>query len=912
MRKFLILLVILILAGAGAGYYYFWGKTLRLDIWDFVPDTSIAVFQPTDLRQLFSDKEERKILNNLHTIPEIKKLVSELSSLDSLAKKIDPTGASLSNINLLVSMHRGSSSSLSLANLYIVEIGELGLNDFFSAALTQFQQSGRFQKSTRNYQGYQINEYTDGETTLAYIFYNNYLIISFSPFLVDDAIRMLEKGRQNEFEKYNRFEQVSGQRLTGAGRLFVNNTQLARLSARMLDNDGLNVDALQWLSSLMHLDVSIEDATIQLAGFSILDTAQSQYLGTFRGVRGAGFEMKNVIPDHAGMVLHISGQDMHQWLTGLKTYWQEHNTKQLSKIGELENKYGFERGTFFDLIDREIGLFIFNTKKAFSREKILCVRHNDEIRVEKLLKELSVKTRGDKEEYLEEFSRRKIRKIVIDDLPERLFGEVFKGFAESYFFVDRNYFFLANSQSALEILISDMDTDATWRRSVETNNLLETANEDAVFSVYTRGNGFWSMVKENLVEDWADFFEDNELAFDQLAFGALQFVNVDDDFYTSLSVHHPGRLIESKKPKKLNLQKQVNLKKKLTSKPFGVRNHHNRTLEMMVQDESKRLNLVTAEGKVPLKIRLKEQIVTPIDQVDYYKNGKLQYLFATPSQVHMIDRTGTYIPGYPVKVPSDQPIKHITLVDYDGSKDYRILVATQKSYYYLLDKAGKRLKGWNPKKLTGSPAMPGTHLRIKKTDYMLFLQANGIVHGLNRKGLGRPGFPLDLKGNISSPLYISKGGSPGTTELVAVNNIGELFEFDLNGKVIRRDQYPRQSMEEKFSLINSHDDQSFVVMKTSKKDITFFRRSLDEMFSIPATPGDMEIQYYNFEKNNEVIVVVDKANRLLYLYSGLGILLHQEPIESDQKIAMLYHENGDKYEIYYVSGSYMKNATINR
>ena len=911
MRKFLIFLIIAVLGGGGA-YYYFFGKSLNVNIWTFVPDTSIAVFQPNDLRTLFSDKEDRKILKNLHTIPTVQSIVDEVSFLDSLAKTTDPSGKSLEGLNMLISVHRGSTSGLSLANLYLVEIEELGANDFFANMLSNFQMSGKFEKSVRNYQGYEINEYSDGKITLAYIFYKNFLILSFSPFLVDDAIRMMEKGRSNEFENYSKFDQVAGQSLTGVGRFYINNRQLARLGSRVIDNDALNISSLEWHSDMMHLDLAIDDDAIQFSGFSVIDTTETQYLGAYSEVRGYGFEMKNVVPERATMVLHISGDDMNEWLSGMKKYWAAHNPSQLSKTGELENKYSFSRKRFFELIDHEIGLFLLSTKKSFSREKVLCVKHNDEISMEALLIELSKNAKGDKEEYLETVLGRKIRRLNVSDFPERMFGEIFSEFADGYFFVGRNYLFIGNTETALEQVLADIESDATWRRSVETNRLLETTNEDAVFSVFARGTGFWDIVRENLVSGWSGFFEDYELVMDQLEFSALHFVNVDGDFYTSLSIHHPGKLVETTQPREIKVLSEYNVGKDLITKPFGVKNHNNRSLEMIVQDQSKNLNLISLDGKRKLKIQLKEKVVTPVLQVDYYKNGKLQYLFATPSRVHMIDRTGTYIPGYPVKLPSDQPIKHLSLIDYDGSKNYRILVATEKSFYYLLNKAGKRLKGWNPKKLTGSPAMAGQHIRVKKTDYMLFLQSNGIVHGLNRKGLGRQGFPLDLKGNISSPLFIRKGNTQSTTELVAVNDIGQLLEFDLNGKVIRRDQFPRSGQEEVFQTVRAHNDEEFIVLRKGAKGMTFYRDDLDEMFGVPFASSQFEVQYYSFAKNNEVIVLVDKTNNLVYLYSSLGIMLHREPIESNQKIAMLYHENGDKYEIYYVTGSYLKNATINR
>ena len=36
--------------------------------------------------------------------------------------------------------------------------------------------------------------------------------------------------------------------------------------------------------------------------------------------------------------------------------------------------------------------------------------------------------------------------------------------------------------------------------------------------------------------------------------------------------------------------------------------------------------------------------------MDYYKNGKLQLLFAGRDYMHLIDRNGNYVDKYPVKM----------------------------------------------------------------------------------------------------------------------------------------------------------------------------------------------------------------------------------------------------------------------
>ncbi|MFY0625269.1 MAG: hypothetical protein JXR07_03160 [Reichenbachiella sp.] len=911
MKKSLIILLTTILLGAGGAFYYFSWKPGRVDLWTFVPNTSIAVFQPVDLNQLIMGEEGRKVLKNLKALPEFDQLVHNFSLLDSIKLKTDATGNLFEQSRILISFHKSDKSARSLSNLYLIEVKNLKLHSYFSEVVALIEKQG-FKKSERLYQGYTINEFSKGKITLAYIFYNNFLITSFSPFLVDDAIRMLEKGRENEFVKNADLFSSTKQKLVGEGRLYINIEHTSKLTRRILENRSMNLSALEWFSQLMYLDVSVTNDKIDFSGFSILDTAQMNYLSAYQSVRGVGFEMKNVIPDHSSLVLHVSFDDTKEWHDGLKVYWRKHKPSQLTAVGELENKYGFDKSSFYKLVKHEVGMFMFDTKRSFIREKIVCIKHEDHILAEKVFNDLAKSVGSDNGDNSDTYMGRRVGFINIEEVPARLFGDIFQGFPEVYYFVNQGYIFLANSQHALHTLIDDIDAENTWRKSIKTNKFLETTNDDANFSVYAKGTGFWQMVGENLIPEWGEYLKEHEVVFSQIEYAAAQFIKVDDNFYTNITFQHPGKLLKKQEPKSLQTKRFLNFDQSVISKPFGVRNHKNRTLEMMVQDSSFNIHLVNSNNQKVLKVPLKGRLATPVYQIDYYKNGKLQYLFALKHSIHIIDRTGTYIPGYPISVKSDQPIKYISLIDYDGSKDYRFLAATEKSFYYMYNKAGKKLKGWNPKKLTGSPMMPGTHLRVRNADYMMFLQDNGIVHGLNRQGIGKKGFPIDLKGNVSSPLHIQKGGTLASSELVVVTDNGELIEFNLLGRVIRREQFLKESVKEKFNLINSNNGEKFVVTKQSTNRLHFHNENLEVLFDVPLNSSSYGVQYYSFDTHNEVIVLIDKLNELTYLYNMEGMMLHVEPLETGNRIAMLHHDNGDYYEIYCTTGNQLRTVTIRR
>ena len=57
-------------------------------------------------------------------------------------------------------------------------------------------------------------------------------------------------------------------------------------------------------------------------------------------------------------------------------------------------------------------------------------------------------------------------------------------------------------------------------------------------------------------------------------------------------------------------------------------NHNDRqNKEVIVQDNANNLYLINKEGVRLWKVKLSDKILGDVYQVDYYRNGKLQYLF---------------------------------------------------------------------------------------------------------------------------------------------------------------------------------------------------------------------------------------------------------------------------------------------
>ena len=170
--------------------------------------------------------------------------------------------------------------------------------------------------------------------------------------------------------------------------------------------------------------------------------------------------------------------------------------------------------------------------------------------------------------------------------------------------------------------------------------------------------------------------------------------------------------------------------------PFLVRNHVNRTQEVLVQDDANVIHLLSSTGSVLWKRELDGPIMGEVQQVDKFRNGKLQLLFNTEGRIHLIDRNGKDLGGFPVSMP-DKASAQLSVFDYDGTKEYRVLVPTVNSTLLNYDLNGKPVQGWIPPRTPATCVVPVQHLRVRGKDHLVLVDHSGNVTVLDRKAAPR-------------------------------------------------------------------------------------------------------------------------------------------------------------------------------
>lgn len=170
-----------------------------------------------------------------------------------------------------------------------------------------------------------------------------------------------------------------------------------------------------------------------------------------------------------------------------------------------------------------------------------------------------------------------------------------------------------------------------------------------------------------------------------------------------------------------------------------------------------------------------------VEDIDIYANGKCQAMFCTSEALHLVDVKGREVPGFPVK-PLDGFWSAWALVDYDGNRKYRYLLASSATGLVANKRReGETTPGWTHKPADGvdlqSPVRHIQHLRLGSRDYIYVGREDGQVELLNRNGSPRAQTPVRV--HASHLPVFRKGSGLDNTSVLFIDATQHVREFTL-------------------------------------------------------------------------------------------------------------------------------------
>lgn len=323
------------------------------------------------------------------------------------------------------------------------------------------------------------------------------------------------------------------------------------------------------------------------------------------------------------------------------------------------------------------------------------------------------------------------------------------------------------------------------------------------------------------------------------------------------------------------------------------KNHLTQENELCFQDSAKQVYLINSTGNLIWKKKISETIQSDIYTVDVFKNGKFQLLFNTKNFLHLIDRNGNEVQGFPVKLPA-KVTSNLTLLDYEGNKDYRLFIACADKRIYNFSLYGVKTEGFIPVKTDAIVTLPIKFVHVGASDYLVTADVEGKIYGFSRKGEGRIDFKNKAIENLSH-LYVLAGNNLVNTKLIYVddkNNLLNKISFSDNKEVVKIGD-DLNGFHTSFALVNDDSQSDMMIYGNGALyGYDLFTSKLVEYFNELAVYDDAQVVETS---EHNWLLGFDKAGQKIDVIHTNGKLATSLVGATQKPLACNLYKNGKTY-----------------
>ena len=325
------------------------------------------------------------------------------------------------------------------------------------------------------------------------------------------------------------------------------------------------------------------------------------------------------------------------------------------------------------------------------------------------------------------------------------------------------------------------------------------------------------------------------------------------------------------KNSEIELKFETSISNEIILGPLIVKNHTNNKNEVFIQDSENIIYLINDNGQIEWTKKINDRVIDEVKQIDSYKNGRLQYVFATQNSLHMIDRKGRDVGKFPLKF-NDQITKPVSVFDYDNNKNYRLLI-TQNDELFMFDSKGNRVKGFDYNKKSKIITKP-EHFRISNKDIIVFKTSDDLKI-LNRRGKVR--------------IKINEDYNYSKDEIFQYQN--SLLTTTANNKIVKIDMNGNSKEVSSMSLNGKYISDKKTIYTLQKNILSNSKKNIEIQFG----------KYENFsavsDKKNTLINIYDSQNNKLYLFDDEINTVKGFPILADANASFILENNKIEFSV---------------
>ncbi|MBJ05233.1 MAG: hypothetical protein CMP65_04975 [Flavobacteriales bacterium] len=647
-------------------------------------------------------------------------------------------------------------------------------------------------------------------SSLFYYIFQDIITVSFSKILIQSSIRQLNSG-------INLFQSQQIEKLDQNLPKYSDINLLIKTDylADKVGCQNLFLKSKTW--SLF--DVETDEESILLAG--VTNRGNNRYLDTnkYSDIKESNIEA--ILPRHIKGFYNYKINNFHD-LNAVMNFIND---------GPKINNYHFSYTkwepneiniAYEDYNSKDISYLIFESQNNFE-----CIKQLEKLHISK--QQLN-------------YSNYKIQRINTVKLENNdWFKKITEKWSDIFYIYDDKYFIFSQSQKQLKSLINNKISNQTVDKTKSINKINSKMGGKC-------HNSFYIKFKEDNIK-WKQIF--NSMSSKN--------IGSSDYFFNSLCFIYQNEKFKNLTVWDFNLNNETNFM------PQIVMNHNNLSNEIITQDVQNNIYLINDMGAEIWRRKIGHQIIGKINQIDVFKNNKLQYLFNTSDSIYIIDRNGKNVSPFPLKTPAKMTLP-LAVFDYDKIRNYRIFVPFENRVI-VYNQRGEIIKGWQFESTETDISHTPTLVQLFNRDFIIICEENGRIHMLNRKGESR----LNISDTIyrsSNPINLILSDNLEKSKLTHLNQYGKVLEIYFDGRVNFVD-IENLNTNDSYITTNNYD-------LTIKKNKLSYVSNLSEFeFNFPKKTTNLS--HPKTFQNNDILYIAtkDQNTNLIYILDQDGELKKQ-------------------------------------
>ncbi|NQY66667.1 MAG: DUF3352 domain-containing protein [Flavobacteriales bacterium] len=885
-KVFIFISIIVLLGGIGYTYLFLLKRSEPTNnALNAIPRNAALIIELNEAKKVYDKLSETNIMwEELMTVDCFNQLNYQMSQIDSAVQNNNLLDDLLEENPLYASIH--STGDKKYEFLFTFNLG-LKINLLSLETILDDNGFSKNQLSTKNYNGTVINTIALSPKPFSFTIVDGLFIGSYSIVLVEDAVKHTRTGNSiKDNILFKKIHKTAGKK-TDAN-IYLNFKYFFKLFDSYLDSKSYkNILTLSSFAEWSESDVRIRPNSITMNGFTTFNDSLDSYLNLFKGQTQQEIKFTHIIPSSTSSFIFIGMSNFDKFYSKYKSYLKrkERLNYHTNVINAINSLYELDiEKSLLSWIGNEIALVYTEPKNSnLTRNTYAVFKSKNVEQVNNSLDSLvsSLSSYHSKKVETETYRDFNIVNINIPYIIPNLLGGLFQGLDQSYFIIIDEYVVFGNSNSGLKEFINRYLSEKTLSRDINYINFAEKLSSESNIYLYSNiarssniYKAFLNPSSSNQITEQIDLLQ---------KFGAVGYqingTDIKNSFYNNIYLDYNP------------VYKQVSasmweteLDTCIRTKPSIVINHYTSNKEIVVQDVLNSIYLISPTGKVLFKKTLDDEIIGSISQIDLYKNGKLQMLFNTTSAIHLLDRKGNYVDGYPIKLKANAT-NPVAIIDYDNKRDYRLIVACEDKHIYNYTGEGKLVRGWKFKKSESIIKAQIKHFSIKKKDYVVAVDSLGKVYVLNRQGQTR--IKMKKSTNVNSQeITIEIGKDINSTKIISTDTLGTISKLYLSSK-------------EEIILIDTVSSNHFFLYKDINNDKIAEYIYLDQsILSVYDHEGALVYSYtfnteisdtpllFNFGSKGVKIGILAEQSNEVFLFNPDGTMAEGFPLTGSKKFSI--------------------------